>query len=141
MRHRLKGMKLGRTTAHRNALIANLACSLINERRIITTAAKAKLIRSVAEKLVTLAKKGDLPARRKAASILRRKQAVAVLFSEIVQQCGKRSGGYLRIVKLGQRRGDNAHLALVEWVDIVALSKKKKHVPEGKEAAPKQPPG
>lgn len=110
-------MKLGRTSPHREAMLANLVCSLIEHRRVTTTLAKAKAARSLAEEVVTLGKEGSLAARRRAASLLRQRQRVRALFEDIVPAVKNRSGGYTRIIRLGQRRGDNAELAILEWVD------------------------
>jgi large subunit ribosomal protein L17 len=128
MRHRLRDIKLGRSTAHREALIAGLVCNLIEQKRIRTTPAKARCARSLAEKMVTLARKGTLAARRQAISTLRRKDHVSMLFDEIVPLCEGRQGGYTRIVKLGQRRGDGAEIVLLEWTNLpqAAATKAKK---------------
>jgi large subunit ribosomal protein L17 len=121
MRHQIKTIKLGRSQAHRNALLANQAVSLITESRIKTTLAKAKAVRPFAEKLVTLGKKNTLHSRRTALSILRHnEEAVRVLFSEIAPRCANRRGGYIRIVKLVNRRSDAAEMAYLEWVDAPA---------------------
>ncbi len=118
MRHRKKTVKLQRTTAHRRALLSNLTCSLIEHGRIRTTLAKAKALRPVAEKMVTLAKRGDLHARRQALSFLRQKDTVKKLFSEIGEASTDRQGGYCRITKLGVRSSDSAPMAYIEWTDI-----------------------
>jgi large subunit ribosomal protein L17 len=121
MRHQNKTVKLGRSQAHRDALLANQAISLITESRIKTTLAKAKAVRPFAEKLVTLGKKNTLHSRRTALSILRHnEEAVRVLFSEIAPRCLSRRGGYIRIVKLGNRNSDAAPMAFLEWVDAPA---------------------
>lgn len=118
MRHQRKTVKLGRSQAHRDALLANQTCSLIEHNRIKTTLAKAKALRPYAEKLVTLGKKGTLHARRTALAYLRHNEdAVSKLFAEVAPRCASRAGGYTRIVKLGQRNSDAAPMALVEWVD------------------------
>lgn len=109
-------------------MLAGLVCSLIFEKRITTTLTKAKAMRSLAEKMVTLAKRGTLPARRRAVSVLRRKDMVKILFTDIAPRCQDRKGGYTRIVKLAHRRSDGASLAIVEWVSIRAVDKKKKPV-------------
>src|SRR5579862_1077787 len=119
MRHRKRTAKLGRTGSHRNAMLANLVCSLIKHKRVTTTLAKAKAARSVAEKMVTLGKTGTVHARRLAAARLHQEDAVKILFSEIAPASKERRGGYTRIVKLGQRQGDAGHRAILEWVDIV----------------------
>jgi len=118
MRHQRKTVKLGRTSAHRNALIANQICSLIQHHRIKTTLAKAKAVKPEAEKMVTLAKRGTLHARRLAIAALRQEDAVRKLFDVIAPVNAERQGGYCRIVKLGERRSDSAPMALLEWVDL-----------------------
>lgn len=139
MRHLKRTAKLGRTGSHRNAMLANLACSLIEHRRITTTLAKAKALRPVAEKIVTLGKKGTLHARRLAASKLRyhskrmlktkeevaqahKNDLVRILFDEIAPAFKERAGGYTRIIKLHQRQGDASGLAIIEWVDLPATA-------------------
>jgi large subunit ribosomal protein L17 len=116
MRHRKKRRKLGRTSAHREALMANLATALIDNGQITTTLAKAKVLRPVVEKLITLGKKQDLSARRQAATVLRDKDAVKKLFSEIGPKFDSRNGGYTRIMHLGERRGDGAPMAVIEFI-------------------------
>ncbi|UCD58397.1 MAG: 50S ribosomal protein L17 [Candidatus Hydrogenedentota bacterium] len=116
MRHRKKRGKLGRTSAHREALVANLAAALIENGRITTTVAKTKALRPVVEKLITLGKRQDINAKRQAAAILRDKDAVKKLFSEIGPQFEERNGGYTRIVRLGQRAGDGAPMAIIELI-------------------------
>jgi large subunit ribosomal protein L17 len=117
MRHQKKTLKLGLTAAHRKALLANQVCSLIEHQRIKTTLAKAKAVRPLAEKMVTLGKKGSLHARRTALAILRQKDAVKKLFDDIAPRSATRNGGYTRIVKLGARKSDSAPVAFIEWVD------------------------
>ncbi|RMG13179.1 MAG: 50S ribosomal protein L17 [Deltaproteobacteria bacterium] len=116
MRHRKSGRKLGRTSAHRKAMFANMATSLFLHERIQTTDAKAKEIRRVAERLITLAKKGDLSARRRAYRTIRDQEVLKKLFEEIGPRYAERPGGYTRILKVGTRRGDNAPLSLIELV-------------------------
>src|SRR5512137_2645929 len=118
MRHLKRTAKLGRTGEHRNAMLANLVCSLIKHKRVTTTLAKAKAARSVAEKMVTLGKRGSIHDRRLAASRLRQEDAVKILFNEIAPAQKERHGGYTRIVKLGQRQGDAGQKAILEWVDV-----------------------
>src|SRR5690242_20376534 len=118
MRHLKRTAKLGRTGQHRNAMLANLVCSLIKHKRITTTLAKAKVARSVAEKMVTLGKRGTLHDRRLAVAKLHQEDAVKILFTEIAPAQKERRGGYTRIVKLGQRQGDAGQRAILEWVDI-----------------------
>jgi large subunit ribosomal protein L17 len=117
MRHQKKTVKLGRTAEHRKALLANQVCSLIEHQRIKTTLAKAKAVRPLAEKMVTLGKNGSLHARRTALAVLRQKGAVKKLFEDIAPRSSARNGGYTRIVKLGARRSDAAPVAFIEWVD------------------------
>jgi large subunit ribosomal protein L17 len=122
MRHRRKTVKLQRTADHRRSLLANLACSLIEHGRIKTTVAKAKALRPVAEKMVTLGKRGDLHARRQALSFLRQKEQVKKLFAEVAPASATRPGGYCRITKLGARPSDSAPMAYIEWVDRAAMA-------------------
>ena len=122
MRHRSNTTKLKRTAAHRRALLANLACSLIEHGRIKTTLGKAKALRPVAEKLVTLAKRDDLHSRRLAVSFLRQKETVKKLFAEVAPASKDRQGGYCRITKLGPRPSDAAPMAYIEWVDAPAAA-------------------
>jgi large subunit ribosomal protein L17 len=117
MRHQKKTVKLGRKEGHRKSLLANLAVSLIEHTRIKTTLAKAKAVRPLAEKLVTIGKKGTLHARRTAKAVLRQDGAVKKLFADIAPRAAARNGGYTRIIKLGQRKSDSAPMALIEWVD------------------------
>jgi len=118
MRHLKRTAKLGRTSEHRNAMLANLVCSLIEHKRVTTTLAKAKAARSVAEKMVTLGKKGTIAHRRLAVARLHQENAAKILFKEIAPAFKDRSSGYTRIVKLGQRQGDSAQRAILEWVDL-----------------------
>jgi large subunit ribosomal protein L17 len=122
MRNRKKTVKLGRSSAHRRSLLANLTCSLIQHGKIRTTLGKAKALRPVAEKMVTLGKRGDLHARRQAVAFLRQKDAVKKLFDEVAPAAKDRQGGYCRIIKLGARVSDSAPMALIEWVDASAIS-------------------
>ena len=117
MRHQKKTVKLGRTAEHRKALLANQVCSLIEHQRIKTTLAKAKAVRPLAEKMVTLGKNGSLHARRTALATLRQDDAVKKLFEDIAPRSADRKGGYTRIIKLGQRKSDSAPVAFIEWVD------------------------
>jgi large subunit ribosomal protein L17 len=124
MRHRKKTVKLGRTAEHRNALLANQACSLIEHGRIKTTLAKAKAVKPLAEKMITLAKRDTLHARRRALALLhnnsqRTAKAVQKLFAELGPRSATRTGGYTRIIKLGPRTSDSAQMAFIEWVDLV----------------------
>ncbi len=117
MRHRKKGRKLSRSPEHRKATLRNLAANLFRHGRIETTTAKAKEVRPFAERLITLARRGDLHARRLATSRLHDKDAVGMLFEEIGPRFAERPGGYTRILKLGTRKGDAAEMALIELVD------------------------
>ena len=129
MRHLKRTAKLGRTGEHRNAMLANLVCSLIKHKRVTTTLAKAKAARSVAEKLVTLGKKDTIHARRLVAARLHQEDATKILFAEIAPAQKNRNGGYTRIVKLGgtvgkfagHRQGDAADMAILEWVDLTSV--------------------
>lgn len=117
MRHRKRTEKLGRTSAHRDALLASLVCNLIAAKRIKTTAPKAKAARRLAEKMVTLGKKNTLAARRRAISKLRDEKAVDELFENIAPTFSERNGGYTRILKLGKRRSDSSEMVLLEWIE------------------------
>jgi len=125
MRHRVAGRKLGRTTSHRVAMLRNLVTSLLEHERVKTTDAKAKEVRPLAEKLIGLAKRGDLHARRQALSVVRKPDLVKKLFETLSPRYQSRTGGYLRIVKVGYRPGDGAPVSLVELIG------------EGKEGAKK----
>jgi large subunit ribosomal protein L17 len=119
MRHLKRTAKLGRTGQHRNRMLANLVCSLIKHRRVTTTLAKARAARSVAEKMITLGKAGTLHDRRLASARLHQDEdAIKTLFNEIAPTQKERRGGYTRIVRLGQRQGDAAQLAILEFVDV-----------------------
>ncbi len=128
MRHRKTGRKLGRNTSHRKALLRNMVTSLFEHGRIQTTDAKAKEVRRVAEKLITLGRRGSLHARRQALAYVRSKDVVAKLFEEIAPRFASRPGGYTRIVKAGIRRGDNAPMSVLELVS-------EPYVPRGGQAA------
>ena len=140
MRHQRKTVKLGRKQGHRDALLSNLAVSLIDHGRIKTTIAKAKAVRPFVEKLVTKAKVGTLHARRMALADLRHNEdAVRKLFKEIGPLNAERKGGYTRITKLGQRRSDASEMAVIEWVDAPAAPEAATPAPTAKKAvkAPK----
>lgn len=117
MRHLKQGRKLGRTTAHRKALLRNLATALLEHERIITTEPKAKELRRVADKLVTLGKRGNLHARRQALQVVQSNAVVQKLFNDIAPRFSGRQGGYTRILRLGYRPGDAAAMAVIELVD------------------------
>jgi large subunit ribosomal protein L17 len=131
MRHGIAHRKLGRTTSHRTAMFANMAASLIKHEQIVTTLPKAKELRPFVEKLVTLAKKGDLHARRIAISRVRDVDQVGKLFATLGPRYKGRSGGYIRVLKAGFRYGDNAPLAVIEFVDRDVTEK-------GKDSGPVQ---
>ncbi len=116
MRHRKKGRKLSRTGAHKKAMLANLACSLIEHEQITTTLAKSKELRPFVESLVSLGIRGDLASRRRAVAALHNKEVVSKLFDELAEQFEGRAGGYTRILKLGNRYGDGAEMARIEFV-------------------------
>src|SRR5215472_16683946 len=143
MRHQNKTIKLGRTADHRRALLANQVCALIQHQRIKTTLAKAKAVRPLAEKMVTLGKNGSIHSRRMALAVLRQKSAVRKLFDDIARRSAERNGGYTRIVKLGARKSDSARMAFIEWVDAEQVSeekpkKEKKAKRKESEAKPQQ---
>ena len=117
MRHANRGRKLGRTAEHREALLRNMAISLFRHGRINTTTEKAKELRPFAERLITLAKRGDLHARRLAARDIADRDVLVQLFDSIAPRFAERPGGYTRVLKLGHRRGDGAELAMIELVD------------------------
>ena len=126
MRHKVAGYKLGRTTSHRRSLLRNLATSLIIEERIETTVAKAKALRPTVEKMITLGKKGDLAARRQAASYLKTREAVSKLFDTIGPRFGDRNGGYSRIVRVGWQKGDGTEKAFIELLGSEKLQEEKR---------------
>jgi large subunit ribosomal protein L17 len=137
MRHQKKTVRLGRKAEHRKALLANQVCSLIEHSRIKTTLAKAKAVRPLAEKMVTLGKNGSLHARRNAFATLRQKDAVKKLFDDIAPRSTDRTGGYTRIIRLGQRKSDSASMAFIEWVDAAVIVEEKPA--EEKKAKKKEP--
>jgi large subunit ribosomal protein L17 len=117
MRHGKTGRRLNRTASHRKAMFANMAASLIEHEQIVTTLPKAKELRPIVEKLVTLGKRGDLHARRQVISAIRSDQLARRLFDKIAPRYASRNGGYIRIMKAGFRHGDNAPMAVIEFVD------------------------
>jgi large subunit ribosomal protein L17 len=138
MRHQKKRIKLGRKAEHRKALLANQVCSLITHQRIKTTLAKAKAVRPLAERMVTLGKDGSIHSRRLAFAALRQKDAVKKLFDEIAPASAERNGGYTRIIRLGPRFSDSASMALIEWVDAtVAVEEKPAEEKKAKKKEPK----
>lgn len=124
MRHRKVSRKLGRDTEHHKAILRNLVTDLLKHGKIITTLAKAKELRRVADKMITLAKKGDLSSRRRALAFIRDKGIVRKLFSELREKYLDRSGGYTRVIKIGPRRGDASFMAMVELVEEKITTKK-----------------
>src|SRR5262249_15800373 len=141
MRHQKKTIKLGRTADHRRALLANQVCALIEHQRIKTTLAKAKAVRPLAERMVTLGKNGSIHARRTALAVLRQKSAVKKLFDDIAQRSAERKGGYTRIGKLGARKSDSAHMAFIEWVDAeYVVEEKPKKEKKAKRKEPEEKP-
>jgi large subunit ribosomal protein L17 len=135
MRHKRLGRKLGVVTKHRRALFHNMVTDLLRHGRIETTDTKAKEIRRFAEKLITLAKRGTLHARRQAQTIIREKEVLKKLFDEIASKFKERPGGYTRIIKLGERRGDNAPISLIELLEESFEPKRKRKA----KVAPKEP--
>jgi large subunit ribosomal protein L17 len=125
MRHGMSGRKLNRTSSHRKAMLANMAAALVKHEQISTTLPKAKELRPYVEKLVTMGKKGDLAARRNAISVMRDKDQVAKLFDTLAPRYKERQGGYIRIMKAGFRFGDNAPMAIIEFVDRDVTAKGK----------------
>ena len=116
MRHRKAGRKLGRSSSHRMAMLRNIVTSLLDMERIVTTVPKAKEVRCVAERMITLGKRGDLHARRQAMAFIRSKDVVTKLFDRLSNQYADRQGGYTRIIRTGTRLGDAAPMAIIELV-------------------------
>lgn len=135
MRHQKAGRKLGRTTSHKEAMLRNMVTSFFKHEKITTTDIKAKELRKVAEKMITLGKKETLHARRQAASVVRERGVVKKLFEEISPRYKDRAGGYTRIVKAGFRAGDNAPLALIELIPQ-EVKKEEKSKTKGRKKAP-----
>jgi large subunit ribosomal protein L17 len=129
MRHNVKGRKLSRTSSHRKATLQSLSISLLKHKRIKTTLAKAKELRGFAERIITKARAGDLHSKKLVMDVIKDKEVVKELFGEIVSKIGDRPGGYTRVVKLGQRFGDAAQMAVVELVDYneIVTAKAEKH--------------
>jgi len=138
MRHRKAGLKLNRTSSHRIAMFRNMVTSLFKHERIRTTDVKAKELRRWADNLITLAKRGDVHAKRQALSIIREKDVVFKLFAEAAERYGSVSGGYTRIVKLGRRPGDAAPISLIELIYSEEGKKKKKRKKKAKVAVKKK---
>ena len=141
MRHKKSGTKLGRSTSHKKMMLRNMVTSLFENERIVTTEPKAKAARSLADKMITLAKRGDLHARRQALSFLTKKEITHKLFDQIKERYMERAGGYTSIVKIGPRRGDNAEMAVLELINPEEREKagkkkaKRKRGPRKKSAA------
>ena len=136
MRHLKRTAKLGRQFEHRNAMLANLVCSLIKHKRVTTTLAKAKAARSVAEKMVTLGKCGTIHDRRLAVARLHQEDVVRILFDEIAPSQKERRGGYTRIIRMNQRQGDAAQRAILEWVDLGMVTETPAEEKPAKETKP-----
>ena len=138
MRHRKSGRKLGRDASHRKALYANLTGALIEHGRIKTTIAKAKEVRPIAEQMITLGRRGGVPARRQALKFLRSQDVVHKLFSDVGPRFADREGGYSRIVRIGPRLGDAAEMAYLELVDFMpeAPAPRRRRQPEEAEVEP-----
>ena len=136
MRHHRSGKKLGRDSAHRKALYSNLTGSLIEHGRIKTTVAKAKAVKPIVEKMITLGRRGDLAARRQALAYLRSNDVVHMLFAEVAPRFADRPGGYTRIVRLGPRAGDAAEMVYLEFVDYVPPTPVARPVRQPEEQAP-----
>jgi large subunit ribosomal protein L17 len=137
MRHQVKGRKLRRPTAHRLALLRNLVTSFLEKERVRTTLAKAKEARPLAEKMITLGKRGTLHARRQVMAFVRKEAVVAKVFDDLGPRFGQRPGGYSRIVRLGQRLGDGADMAMLELVGTEFKKKAKKKKKEKEKSAKK----
>lgn len=131
MRHRKAGRKLGRTSSHRKAMMRNLVTSLLEHEKITTTDAKAKELRGVADKMITLGKRGTLHARRQALSFIRNDRVTAKVFEELSPRYAERAGGYTRVVKVGNREGDDALLSMIE---LMPAEEKKKSIKKKKAA-------
>ena len=130
MRHRNSGKRLGRNTSHRKAMLRNMITSLLEHEKITTTDARAKELRPITEKLITMAKRGDLHARRQATEVIRDRKTVAKLFERLAPRYADRPGGYTRIIKLGHRLGDNAALSMITLVEEACVPKTRKKAPK-----------
>lgn len=140
MRHRKRTSKLGMKSQHRRATLANMVCSLIKHSRITTTIARAKVARRYADKMVTLAKKGTLHHRRLALAFLRDKDSVHKLFADLGKQHSDRNGGYTRIIRVGNRPGDAAEMAILEWTGTVVTAPAPDAAKPATEAKPETKP-
>lgn len=132
MRHNKSGKRLGRNSSHRKAMMRNMVTSLLDHGKITTTDSRAKELRKIAEKMITLGKRGDLNARRQALQVIRDRKVVGKLFEMVAPRYASRPGGYTRIIKLGQRAGDKAALSLIELVEEEFTAKPKKAAPAPK---------
>ncbi len=141
MMHRKSGRKLGVTTSHRKAMMANLCSSLVTHKRIETTLSRARELRRVADRMITLGKRGSLHARRQARKVLRSSRAVRIVFEELAPQFANRKGGYTRIMKLGYRRGDSSPMVVIEYLVGAAREERmpEKAETKGKKAIPSEP--
>src|SRR5208337_3559741 len=137
MNHHIAGRKLGRTTDHKLSMLKNLVTSLIIHDRLTTTEAKAKELRRIADKMITLGKKGDLAAVRRAHQTIRSNEALGKLFKDLAPLFAARNGGYTRIIKYKNRHGDHAPLAIIEWTESAAINAPEKKAPEKKASAKK----
>jgi large subunit ribosomal protein L17 len=135
MHHGKTGSKLGRTSSHREAMLRNMVTSIIKHERIRTTDTKAKELRKLAEKMITLGKRGSLHARRQALAVVRDKDMVSKLFGELAERYRNREGGYTRIIKAGYRFGDNAPVSIIEFISDEAKKEKAKAKPKAKAKA------
>lgn len=138
MRHRVAGRKLGRTASHRKALLRTMVTEFLEAEKIVTTVPKAKEVRSVAEKMITLGKRESLHARRQALSYIRKKSVVFKLFDALAPRFADRNGGYTRILRLGPRPGDGAEVALLQFVDAGETGAKKEEASKKKKKAKKE---
>jgi large subunit ribosomal protein L17 len=141
MRHRVRAHKLSRTSAHRKAMFRNLVTSLLELERVQTTDVKAKEVRRLADRMITLGKRGDLHARRQALAVIRHRHVTAKVFDELAERYRERPGGYTRVIKLGVRRGDAAPIALVELVDGTAGAAAPAKASAAEPAKPARKPG
>jgi large subunit ribosomal protein L17 len=135
MRHNKSGKRLGRNSSHRKAMMRNMVTSLFAHEKITTTDIRAKELRKIAEKMITLGKRGDIHARRQAMQVIRDRKVVGKLFDLVAPRYKDRPGGYTRIIKLGQRTGDNASLSLIELVEEEFTAKPRKAAPAPKAEA------
>ena len=136
MRHRVKGRKFNRTSEHRHALMRNLATSLLKHKKITTTVEKAKDLRKFVEPIITKAKTDSVASRRNISDDIKDRTIIKELFSDIIAKVGDRKGGYTRVIRLGQRKGDGAELAIIELVDYSGITKTKTPKKEKSEEAP-----